>query len=312
MGTRILFAGTDAAWPAYQSCLNGLFEQLNLTVELTQSTDNPETIDYIIYAPNGPVQDLAPFKNVKLVQSLWAGVEVVLKNPTLTQPLARMVDVGMSQGMAAYVTGHVFRHHLETPRFAAAKPGDWQEDTGPPLPQDRKVGMLGLGELGMFCARDLAKNGFDVSGWSRSQKVDELVSCYAGDDGLRHVLETSDIVVLLLPQTVATTDLLNTERLGWMKDGATIINPGRGPLIDDEALIAALKSGKISQATLDVFRTEPLPIDHPYWHLDNVLVTPHVASETRLTTAAAVVADTIARGERGEPFLHLVDRLAGY
>jgi glyoxylate/hydroxypyruvate reductase A len=312
MTTRILFAGTDAAWPAYQPLLEDQFEKAGLEIDLGQSTHDPETVDYIIYAPNGPVQDLGPFINAKLVQSLWAGVEIVLQNPTLTHPLARMVDVGMSQGMAAYVTGHVLRHHLETPRFAAAQPGDWQEETGPPLPQNRKVGVLGIGELGLYCARELAKVGFDVLGWSRSQKEDDMVSCHAGDAGLRHVLEVSDILVLLLPQTDATNNILNEERIGWMKTGATIINPGRGPLIDDDALIDALKTGKISQATLDVFRTEPLPAEHPYWHLPNVLVTPHVASETRVETSASVVVENILRGERGDPFLHLVDRSAGY
>ena len=312
MVANVLFAGTKADWPNYSAVLPQAFKDAGVEVNLINETDTPQDIDYIIFAPNGPITDLTPFNNTKLVQSLWAGVEIVLKNPTLTQPLARMVDIGMSQGMAAYVTGHVLHHHLGTSRYASAQPGDWQELTGPPLLKDRRVGMLGLGELGMYCARVLAKNGFDVLGWSRNQKTDDLVKCYAGDEGLREVLSSVDILVLLLPETGSTIDLINAERIGWMKDGASIINPGRGPLIDDDALIAALKSGKISQATLDVFRVEPLPAEHPYWHLDNVLVTPHVASETRQDTAAAVVAENIARGERGEEFLHLVDRGAGY
>ena len=119
-------------------------------------------------------------------------------------------------------------------------------------------------------------------------------------------------MVLLLPKTAATENTLNAETLSWLPRGATIINPGRGPLIDDDAFLAALASGQVGHATLDVFREEPLPPDHAYWTHPRVTVSPHVASETRPVTAARVIAENIRRGEAGEPFLHLVDRAVGY
>jgi glyoxylate/hydroxypyruvate reductase A len=133
-----------------------------------------------------------------------------------------------------------------------------------------------------------------------------------GDDGLDAVLTRAEIVVLLLPDTPATENVLNDRTLALLPEGAAVVNPGRGPLIDDDALLAALDAGQIGHATLDVFRTEPLPPDHPYWAHPKVTVTPHIASETRPASAARVIAENIRRGEAGEPFLHLVDRKAGY
>jgi glyoxylate/hydroxypyruvate reductase A len=129
---------------------------------------------------------------------------------------------------------------------------------------------------------------------------------------LKDALALAEIAVLLLPDTAATTNTLNAETLALMPKGAVIINPGRGPLIDDNALLAALDSGHISHATLDTFRVEPLPKDDPYWAHPNVTVTPHVAAETRAKYSALTVAENIRRGEAGEPFLHLVDRSLGY
>ena len=312
MTKTVLFSARPALWDEYQPLLTGLFSNAGLDIKLIQHTDQPEDVDYIIYAPNGPVQDFAPYKNVKLVQSLWAGVETALKNETLTQPLARMVDPGMSEGMADYVVGHVMRHHLGVDAQAAAQPGEWLENVAPPLARSRTVGVLGVGNLGMFCAHAVARQGFNVVGWSRRLKTDDIVKCYAGNDGLSEVLGQSDILVLLLPDTADTTNMINAETIAQMKQGAAIINPGRGPLIDDAALLDGLNSGKLSGSTLDVFRIEPLPADNPYWTHPKVLVTPHIASETRLETSAAVVVENINRGETGKPFLHLVDRQAGY
>ncbi len=312
MTATVLFNAPEASWLGYQPYLRTMFGQAGLDIKLVQQTADPLSIDYIIYAPNGPLQDFTPYKNVKLVQSLWAGVEVALRNKTLSQPLARMVDPGMSEGMADYVLGHVMRHHLGMAVIAAANPGEWLNHLVPPLARNRTVGFLGIGALGMYCAHGVAKQGFRVLGWSRTLKSDDVMACYAGHDGLHEVLAQSDILVLLLPDTDATKNMINVRTIAQMKDGATIINPGRGPLIDDAALLAGLDSGKLSGATLDVFRTEPLPPDDPYWAHPKVLVTPHIASETRLDTSAAVVVENIRRGEAGQPFLHLVDREAGY
>ena len=182
----------------------------------------------------------------------------------------------------------------------------------PPLSFDTRVTMLGLGELGTACAVALARLGFQVTGWSRSQKDIDGITCLSGEDGLDQAVSVADYCVLLLPKTPATENTLNARTLALMPKGARILNPGRGPLIDDDALLAALDSGHIDHATLDVFRVEPLPAEHPYWAHPRVTVTPHVASETRAAYSSKTVAENIRRGEAGEPFLHLVDPAAGY
>ncbi|MBO9474664.1 glyoxylate/hydroxypyruvate reductase A [Shimia sp. R10_1] len=308
--TNVLFAATPDRWQTYAPHLNSAFNAQGLTADLRVDFA-PEEVDYIVYAPNSAVQDFTPYTRLKAVLNLWAGVEGIVGNPTLHVPLARMVDPGMTQGMKEWVVGHVMRHHLDMDRNILGQDGTWAPHV-PPLAQNRRVTVLGLGELGSACATSLSQIGFDVTGWSRRPKEVAGVTCLSGYDGLSQALSRADILVLLLPKTPATENLLNTARLAQMPEGAMIVNPGRGPLIDDDALLAALNSGHIAHATLDVFRVEPLPTDHPYWAHPNVTVTPHIASETRPETASLVIAENIRRGVAGEPFLHLVDRSAGY
>ena len=309
--TNILYAGNPAQYDAFKKHLTPLCTAQGISLNWLDMDAPKADVDYILYAPNGPIKDLSDYPNVKLIQSLWAGVEKLLATQTVTTPVARMVETGLTQGMADYVMGHVLRHHLGTDSYSFAKAGDWDE-TPPPVSSDRTVGILGIGELGMYCARKLAQFGFPTIGWSRSQKTDDLVECHSGADGLIHVLSQSDILILLLPDTADTKHIIDAHSIATMKDGASIINPGRGPLIDDDALLAALGNGKISAATLDVFDVEPLPVDHPYWAHPKVLVTPHIASATRTKSSCETIAQNIARGEAGQPFLHLVDLNAGY
>ena len=309
---NILYAGKPEEYESYKTYVSSGLSENEIAHSITDQTNTPAAIDYIIYAPNSWLQDFTDFTNVKLVQNLWAGVETVAPNKTLTQPLARMVEPGLNQGMIEYVTGHVLRHHLGTDFYAAQDPGVWRDDVVPPLAQDRHVAVLGLGALGHSCALALANLGFNVMGWSRGLKTSSAYSCHAGTDGLTHVLGSADILVLLLPNTPQTKHIISTNTIAKMKRGMSIINPGRGTLINDDALLSGLDDGTISDVTLDVFHTEPLPKDHPYWTHPNVLVTPHIASATRTETAAQTVVENIVHGETGEPFHHLVDRDLGY
>lgn len=305
-----LFAAAAERWPSYEAPLKLAFQRAGLEVDLRQ--DHPaDQVDFIIYAPNSILQDFTPYTRCKAVLNLWAGVEAIVGNPTLTQPLARMVDFGLTQGMIEWVTGHVLRHHLDIDHDLAHQDGSWSRRL-PPLSKDRPVTILGLGELGSACATTLAGLGFPVTGWSRNAKNIPNVTCLSGNDGLSVALERAEILVTLLPLTAATENLLNADALARMPQGACLINPGRGPLIDDAALLAALDSGHIKHATLDVFRVEPLPADHAYWQYPQVTVTPHIAAETRPDTAAEIIADNISRAERGEPLRYLVDRHSGY
>lgn len=305
--TGLLFSAPAGDWAAWRAPLERACAGLG--VEVSDRMD-PEAVDYVAYAPGGGLTDFGRFPRLKAVLSLWAGVERIVGDPTIRVPLCRMVDPGLKAGMVEYVTGHVLRHHLGIDAHLKGQDGVWRGDLVPPLAADRRVGILGLGELGAAAGRALAGLGFDVAGWSRRPKADLPFPALSGEDGLAEVLGRSEILVLLLPATPATEGLMNADRLARLPAGAALINPGRGRLVDEAALLAALD--RLGHATLDVFRVEPLPPEHPFWSHPKVTVTPHIASATRPGTAAQVVAENIRRAEAGEPLLYQVDRAQGY
>ncbi len=307
---QIYFAAS-ALWDRYRAPLTDALRAARLNAVLTDAAPDPAAVDYIVYAPTSPLQDFTPFTRAKAVLNLWAGVERIVGNPTLTQPLCRMVDPAMTESMTEWVLGHTLRHHLGMDRHIVNPARAWDPWT-PPIARQRPVTVLGLGELGTAAALALARVGFPVTGWSRSPKSIPGITCLSGEAGLAQALSTAEILILLMPRTPETENILNAARLAMLPQGAVILNPGRGQLIDDEALLAALDAGHIGHATLDVFRVEPVPQDHPFWSHPRVTITPHIAAETNPVTASAVVAENIRRGEAGEPFLHLVDRARGY
>ncbi|WP_342070413.1 2-hydroxyacid dehydrogenase [Yoonia algicola] len=308
---NILFSAKPAAWDEYQAPLNAAFAEAGLSVNLARE-HAPQDVDYIIFTPNGPVTDFRPYTKTKAVMGLWAGVESIVDNETLTQPLCRLVDESLTAGMVEWVTGHTLRHHLGMDLHILHQDGVWRDDSFPPVAAKRPVTILGIGALGAACGQALTALGFPVTGWSRNPKNITGIRCLHGDDGLHEALTDAQIVILLLPQTPDTANILNADTLALMAKGSFVINPGRGPLIDDDALLAALDEGQIAHATLDVFRIEPLPEDHAFWAHPQVTVTPHIASTTRPETAAKVIVDNIVRGESGLPFRYLVDRARGY
>ena len=304
---NVLFAAQDNRWVEYEPELKNAFTDTGLSVHLSREI-SPEDVDYIVYAPNSWLKDFTPYVRCKAVLNLWAGVESAVGNETLTQPFCRMVDPALTQGMVDWVTGHVLRHHLGMDAHIHAQPGEWTP-VAPPVSWDRKITILGLGELGAACASALSRLGFQTHGWARSEKSIDGVTCHTD---LNAALKDADGVVLLLPKTKETENILNAATLRLLKRGAFVLNPGRGPLIDDKALLSALDSGQVGHATLDTFRQEPLPKDDPYWHHPRVTVTPHIASETRAKWSSLTIAENIRRGQAEEPFLHLVDRTLGY
>lgn len=306
---RILFSAPH--YDLYEAPLARALSDEGLEAEVCLELGDPADIDYILYAPSSPLQDFRPFTKLKAVMSLWAGVERITPNPTLTQPLTRMADSGLREGMVEWVVGHVLRHHLGMDRFIRNTAPHWDHKC-PPLARERRVTLLGLGELGLAAARALQQLNFDVAGWSRSEKSIPDLASFHGSDGLARALERTDILVTLLPHTPETENILDATSLARLPRGAVILNPGRGALIDDDALLEALDSGQIGHATLDVFRVEPLPPEHRYWAHPNVTITPHIAADTRASSASMILAENIARAERGEPLLHLVDRARGY
>ena len=312
MPVTVYFAAGSAAWREYHDHLPQALTDAGVKAEILLAAPDPAVVDYIVFAPGGDIEDFAPFVNCKAVLNLWAGVERMVGNRTLTQPLARMVDPAMTESMVEWVVGHTLRHHLGMDLHILHQDGIWRNDIKPPIARERTVAVLGLGALGQEAGEALARLNFAVLGWSRSPKSIAGIECHSGEAGFDTVLSRAEIVILLMPLTAETENLMNAARLARLPRGAVLINPGRGPLIDDTALLAALDTGRVGHATLDVFRNEPLPKEHPFWAHPKVTVTPHIAASTRPLTASAVIAENVRRGEAGEPFLYLVDRERGY
>jgi len=310
MTIKILFSANEENWKRYKAPLQDALDDKSLDYELG-TTITPSEVDYIVYAPSSSLQDFSPYAKLKAVLNLWAGVEGVTNNKTLKVPLARMVDSGLTDGMVEWVTGHTLRHHLGIDKHIHGQDGIWRSYV-PPLAKDRVITILGLGTLGTACGIALKRLGFNVRGWSRREKRVDGIQCFYGDEQIDSSLMDADIVVLLLPDTPLTQNILNQHTLNLLKRGAFVLKPGSGPLIDDDALLAALETGQIEHATLDVFRIEPLPQNHQYWSNNKVTVIPHKASETRPKTASQVIAMNIGRAENGQELLYLVDRENGY
>ena len=272
-----------------------------------------EQIDVALVA-NPPPGVLATFPNLKLIQSLWAGVDSLLRDSSLPSnvPLARLVDLALTQSMVESVLTHVLVLHRQIPAYRSQQ----QTRTWKPLEQpnasERTVGVLGLGQLGRACTTHLKHIGFRVIGWSSRPIALEHVTTFHGGDGLHTVLEQSEVLVNLLPLTDDTRGILNASAFAQMPQGSSLVNVARGAHVIGTDLIAALDSGHLKHAILDVFEQEPLPMDHSFWHHPNITVLPHVAASTNPATASNVVAQNIRRLRAGQPLEHLVDRLRGY
>ncbi|KAA3621403.1 MAG: glyoxylate/hydroxypyruvate reductase A [Proteobacteria bacterium] len=271
-----------------------------------------ERVRYAVVGRTRP-GDLEGYPNLEAILSLWAGVEHLLGDETVPRdvPIVRMAEPSLTRGMVEYVCCHALNILLRTDRYAD---GGWShpQKRVPRFAPDIAVGVMGVGVLGEACAAALSRLGFAVNGWSRCAKKLDGVSMFAGRAELAPFLGASDIVVLLLPHTPDTAGVLDREALAHLPAGASVVNAGRGELIDDDALLEALDADRLDRAVLDVFRTEPLPRDHRFWHHPRVTVTPHVASVTNPATAAPVLIDTLNRLQRGEPVWPLVDRTRGY
>lgn len=274
----------------------------------------PEDVDYLVWNVDSGVTNFAPYTRLRAILNTWAGVEGVVGRVRWPEhvPLVRMVEPGMNEGMAEYFTAHVLRYHLDIDRAQAQSAAGRWEIWEPPVARDRTVGILGLGALGTATAAMLAPIGFRLLGWSRTPKDLPGVDCRHGAGGLDEVLSRAEILVLVLPLTPETQNLLDARALSLLPRDACLINAGRGPLIDDDALLAALASGQLRHATLDVFRKEPLPPDHPFWRHPGITVTPHIAAITRPGTAAEAIVAQIGRDLDGFALQHVVDPARGY
>jgi len=298
-------------WWSDQLCEN----DPTLDVREWPECGDPSEIEYAL-AWKPPPGELAKFPNLKVVFSLGAGVDHLFTDPDFPKHAAvsRVVDPYLTAGMREYVLLHVLRYHKEQPELDAQQRAHIWDDRARSLKQadERRISILGLGELGQSCGTALAALGFDVAGWSRSAKSLDGITCLHGPDGLDALLARSDILVCLLPLTPQTEGILNADLFAKLPEGARLINAARGGHLVEDDLITALETGRLAHATLDVFRTEPLPDGHPFWDHPRITVTPHNASITDPRSVARQIVEAIGAVERSEPLPNAVDPQLGY
>jgi glyoxylate/hydroxypyruvate reductase len=251
--------------------------------------------------------------NLELVQKLGAGVETIVAHPALPEHVrvARLKPEGTAQEIAEYLLAHILRAQRHLSAHDAAQAKRLWAPIEPLTTASTRVGVLGLGHIGTRTATLLRDIGFQVMGWSRSLKQVEGVICVNGPHALPPLLGQCDYVCAILPSTPDTRGLFGPDLFGAMKPGSTLINVGRGDLIDETALVQALDAGPLKHAVLDVLSREPLPPESPLWLQPGVTITPHV-SGWHLGDAIGDVAENYRRLMAGEPLLHEVDRKKGY
>ncbi len=309
MTTLVFYSEFDSfeAWSAL------LAPQLpDVTICRADQVEDADSVQFAL-AWKPPRGFFAPYRQLKLLVNLGAGVDSLVGRDDLPDiPIVRLSDPDMARMMAGYVLFAVLRYARDIPAFERAQRERRWHYLHPREPASIRVGVLGLGELGAYAARELARQGFDVRGWSRSPKALDGIHCVSGAQALDAFLASSDILVVMLPLTPETHGLLDAQRLARLPPGCALINVSRGAIVDQPALTAALQSGQIAHATLDVFDREPLPPDDALWGMENVLITPHLASVAIPASAARQVADNIQRVMRGEPVLNQVFPARGY
>ena len=285
-----------------------------LDIRMFPDVGEPAEIEAAVCWTSHDMAELRRYPKLKLLVSMGAGVDHLLRppGPPPGVPVARLKDARLTTAMGEWVLMNVLRFHRQDAEYRAQQAARvWRELPAPDTAQ-RRVGFLGLGQLGAHAAGLVRGLGFPVLGWTRSPRDVPGVECFAGAEGLRAMLPRTDILVCLLPLTPDTRGIMNCETLALLPAGAHVINAARGGHVVADDLLAALDSGHVAGAALDVFEPEPLPADHPFWGHPKVLVWPHASSITVPRSAAPQVVENIRRLREGRPLINLVDFSAGY
>ena len=307
----VLFLSALDAGVAWRAELERLIPGIDLRV--WPELGDPAAIEAALVWRSPPGL-LASLPNLRLIVSLGAGIDHILRDPNLPPgvPILRLVDPHMTQAMSEYVALQVLRLHRRDIDYRAQQAAEEWRELGQANAAERRVGILGFGTLGQATGRTLQALGFPVAGWTRSAKQVPGFVTYAGAAGLNEMLARSDILVCLLPMTPETENILDGRLFARLPRGAGLVNAGRGRHLVENDLLAALDGGQLSAAVLDVFRDEPLPPGHPFWRHPRIVITPHVAADTHPPTALPIIADAIRDLEAGRPVANLVDPRRGY
>ncbi|MGD2096634.1 MAG: glyoxylate/hydroxypyruvate reductase A [Desulfobacterales bacterium] len=279
-----------------------------IDIRIWPDTGNVDEIDFAL-SWNHPPGEFRKYKHLKCIASLGAGVDHLLSDPDLPAgvPITRVVEHSMARSMSEYVVLAVLNHCRQ---FDVYRTDQSQKNWQPRIPllsANMRIGIMGLGQLGKDAARKLSALGFAVSGWSKTPKTIVGADCFAGAEALDDFLPRTRILICMLPLTPQTKGILNQHTFDRLPAGAYVINVARGAHLIEDDLLAALDADQLSGACLDVFETEPLPSDHPFWDHPKIKVTPHISSITFPRAVAPQIIDNYRRSLAGQPLLHVVD-----
>ena len=285
----------------------------DLDLRIWPEVGNPDEIRFALSWQH-PAGEFQKYKNLECIASIGAGVDHILCDPDLPDgvPITRIVDPSMPQAMSEYVVMNALNYCRHTDLYGRRQIERQWKPKRPKLPAELTVGIMGMGQLGSDCAAKLRHLGFSVAGWSRSPKNTDGLRHFWGDGQLPSFLGRCDILVCMLPLTPQTRNILDRDLFRQLPPDAYLINVARGEHLAEEDLLAALDEGHLSGACLDVFRTEPLPADHPFWRHPHIRVTPHISSLTDPQAVVPQIMDNYRRLLAGQPLLHLVDVQRGY
>ena len=304
-----IFVSTGSKAKEYKKILAEEIKTQSLDCNIVEDIARSGDVNAIIYSDESEISDFSIFPNNTVIFSIFAGVEKTLLNKSIRQPLVRLIDIEMTECMAEWCAAHVLRYHLDLDEFIKPEKNEWKIYSKERLLANQvHIGILGLGTLGTAAANKLKKLDFNVTGWSTTEKNLSGIKSLVGPNGLAKILSNSDYLILLLPLTEETKHIINSDSLKIVKNGSILINAGRGGLIEDNDLLEALDSGKLSRCTLDVFNNEPLPKEHPFWFHDKVTVTPHISAPTRLQSSIKSILKNIGRIKKGLEPIGLVQK----